>query len=167
MLRSVKCDRTFLNGRGSVVSRRRADKEHGSVEYRGSVGDMTFVGWCCGEAKARKEGVTQLKSPMSTLSNFSYLCRPSVLRERGAGSCLLFEIELVESTKVLFFGFPNTIDHVLYGKTVVSLTVPGVSEGHARRVHLRDWGQREMWWPFLDKNHVARKYACSISPTCT
>ena len=35
----------------------------GSVAYRGEVGNMLSTGLCCGDARARKFGVIQLKSP--------------------------------------------------------------------------------------------------------
>jgi hypothetical protein len=73
MFRVVKCDRTFLKGCGRVVDLCTSAMVVGRVEYMGELGGITWVGRCCGDAKARKSGVTQLKSPMSTRSNFSYL----------------------------------------------------------------------------------------------
>ncbi len=73
MFLEVKCDSTFLNGVGKFDART-AGIVVGSEAYNGDDGAMGAVGWRWGDAKAKNCGVSQLKSPMSTLSNLSYLC---------------------------------------------------------------------------------------------
>lgn len=69
---STKCVRTFLN-----VCEMSADgisgMQEGRLEYSGDVMGMGAICCDCGEAKARKSGETQLKSPWSTRSYRSYL----------------------------------------------------------------------------------------------
>ena len=77
----------------------------------------------------------------------------------------LFEAEVLEATETLLLCLPHTVDDVLYGQAVVSLTVAGIAERHAWRVHLGNGRQSKMRWPILDQDHVASKDACSVCAT--
>lgn len=79
MLRILKCTRTFLKGIGrsdwrtsSIVRAGGRSLVEGDCELCRFEEDCCDVGYW-GDANARKLGVTQLKSPMSTRSNVSYL----------------------------------------------------------------------------------------------
>lgn len=111
-----------------------------------------------------KFGVSQLKSPWSTLSYLSYL-------EAGQkGSCklctgsLLVKAEISETDKALFLCFPYTVDNILYSNAEICLTVPCVSERHERWFCLRYRCKCQMWWPVLYDNHVASEQTSRIGP---
>jgi hypothetical protein len=137
----------------------------GSVAYIGEDVGISCVGCCCGEANARKLGVTQLKSPMSTRSNFSYLHR---LAEStwDAMSNLLLKTEVLESAKAFFLCLPDAVDDILDVQNIVCLAVARIAKGHARRVHLRDGSEGKMRWPRLDEYHVAGQDTSSVCATC-
>lgn len=82
--REVKWVRTFLKGVGISLHLDSSDSDFGNRAYSGDVTGTGATGACCGDAKARNSGHNQLKSPMSTLSNFSYLHLLSVLRAKQA-----------------------------------------------------------------------------------
>jgi hypothetical protein len=90
--------------------------------------------------------VTQLKSPMSTRSNFSYLCVLALVACHQFEN-VLFQAEVLEPAKTFLLGLPDTVDNILDVENVVCLAVAGIAEGHARRVHLRDGSKGEMGWP--------------------
>ena len=144
-LRAQKCESTFLKGPGSPDRWISAMLE-GSVAYIGDEVGISCVGCCWGEAKARKLGVTQLKSPMSTRSNFSYLGLSVLVNGRDSVNILL-EAEVLETAEALFLGLPYTVDDVLDVQNIVGLAVASVAEGHARRVHLGNGRQSKVRWP--------------------
>jgi hypothetical protein len=78
----------------------------------------------------------------------------------------LFEAEVLQTAETLLLCLPDTVDDVLYGQTVVSLTVAGITERHAWGIHLGDGSQGKMRRPVLDQDHVASKDACSVCATC-
>lgn len=77
---------------------------------------------------------------------------------------LLFQIELLQLAQALLLRLPNTVDNVLDVENKVSLAVSGISEGHIRRIGLRDGCESQVRRPGLDEHHVAGNQAGSIRP---
>ncbi len=111
-------------------------------------------------------GVTQLKSPMSTLSNFSYLhftvSAKNVTSKQTSAQIILFKVKVAEPTQALLLGLPNTVNNILDVQDEVSLTVSGIAEGHVRRVGLRNRCEGQVGRPGLDENHVASHEASGV-----
>ena len=80
-------------------------------------------------------------------------------------SLVLVQVEVVQVAALLFLGLPHTVNNILNTDTVVGLAVTGISEGHQRRVDLRNRGEGQMGRPVLNKDHVAREHACGIGAT--
>lgn len=83
----------------------------------------------------------------------------------GTASNSLLKAKVLQAAKALLLCLPHTVDNVLYGETVIGLTVTSVTERHAWRVHLGNGRQSKMRWPVLDQDHVASKDACSVCAT--
>jgi hypothetical protein len=63
------------------------------------------------------------------------------LQLQVVGQDSLFEAEVLETAEAFLLCLPHTVDDVLYGQAVVSLTVAGIAEWHAWGIHLGDGGQ--------------------------
>ena len=148
------------------------------------VSDLDCDAGYCGDAKAKKLGVTQLKSPMSTRSKVSYLARNGTWisdmplkmilytffgREVGEKKAkgILLQAKILQAADGFLLRLPNTINDVLDGKNVVRLAVASISEWHARRIHLDERRQRKMRRPVLYEHHVACQHARGVCPTYT
>jgi len=164
MFRSTKCVRTFLKG-CDILARGISGMHDGRVAYVGEVTGISSTGCDCGEAKARNCGDTQLKSPISTRSNRSYLNLCKFMSYQSIVLRLLIEAELLEWQQVLFFRFPYTVHYVLDVQYEVRLTVACITKWHVWRIRLRNWCQRKVRRPCLNQHHVARYQACSICST--
>src|SRR4051794_22109471 len=104
----------------------------GSVAYVGEEVGISYAVFCLKEEKARKLGVTQLKSPMSTRSNFSSL-RMLAMVGRCKVANLILQTEVLETAEALRLRLPDTVDDILDVQDVVGLGVAGVAERDGRR----------------------------------
>lgn len=78
---------------------------------------------------------------MSTLSNFSYLREQLATRIDPTITNIdniLFEVEVTKAAQALLLGSPHTVDDILDVQNEVRLAVPRITEGHVRRIGLRN-----------------------------
>lgn len=78
---------------------------------------------------------------------------------------LLFQIELLQLTQMLFLGLPYSIDYILNVQDKVCLTIASVSEWHVGGICLGDWSKCKMRWPCLNQYHIACNQAGSVGST--
>lgn len=88
-----------------------------------------------------KLGVSQLKSPWSTLSYLSYLIYISMCATVSYRNYSLIDAEIFVTQNSTFLRLPDSVNNILYRKTKVRLAVSSITERHQRWFCLSDWSK--------------------------